>query len=146
MMDTYEDISPNFRKALIEKSQDSHPFWKLIGMELIDVKKGWAKIRLPFSTKLTQADGLAHGGTIFASADAAVGMALLGMIERHETMVTVELKINYVKPFKQGEIIAEARIIHKGGRTAIGEVDIRDSEGDLVAKALSTFMIVKKSG
>ncbi len=145
-MNTYEDISPNFRKALIEKSQNSHPFWKLIGMELIDVKKGWAKVRLPFSTKLTQADGIAHGGTIFSAADASVGMALLGMIERHETMLTIELKINYVKTFRQGDIIAEARIIHRGGSTAIGDIDIRDSESDLVAKGLATFMIVNKSG
>jgi len=142
-MPEYEDIAPNFRKSLIEKMKVNVPYWKLLGMELVDVKKGWAVVKLPFEKKLTQPDGVAHGGAIFSPADAAVAVALLGLIDRNETLLTIEMKINYIKPISEGDIIAEAKIVHRGGRTAIGDVEVRNSNGDLIAKCLATYMIIK---
>jgi uncharacterized protein (TIGR00369 family) len=143
-MEKYEDISPNFRNALINKMKTDIPFWALLGMEVVDVKKGWGKVRLPFTKKLSQPDGYAHGGAIFSPADAAVAIALLGMIDRSETLLTVEMKINYLKSVKEGDIIAEAKVVHKGKRTALGDVEVRNSEGELVAKGLATYMILQK--
>jgi uncharacterized protein (TIGR00369 family) len=140
----FEEISPNFKAALIKKAPAAHPFWALLGMTLIDIKKGWAVVKLPFDRKLTQADGIAHGASIFATADAAVGMALIGYLERSETMVTLEMKINYLKPFARGAILAQAEIVQKGARTALGEVRVITETGDLIAKALATYMIFPK--
>ena len=140
----YEDIAPNFKKALIEKAHKNHPFWELLGMKLVDAKKGWAIVRLPFDKKLTQADGISHGGAIFSTADAAVGIALLGMLPKGDSMVTLEMKINYLRPFTEGELLAEAAIIQKGSRTAVAEVDITSSDGKKVAKCIATFVILKK--
>lgn len=142
----FEPLAPNFRKALLEKSQTVHPFWNLLGMKLVDVKKGWAVIRLPFEEKLTQADGIAHGGSTFSAADAAVAMALVGLIDRNETLVTLEMKLNYLRPFTNGAILAEARIVQKGARTALGEVRVTTESGDLIAQGLATYMVVNKSG
>jgi len=44
-------------------------------------------------------------------------------------------------PFREGEITAEARIIYKGSKTALGDVEIRNTAGDLIAKGLATYMI-----
>ena len=139
-----EALSPNFRNALIKKSQTIHPFWKLLGMELVDIKKGWAVVKLPFDQKLTQADGIAHGGSTFSAADAAVAMALIGLIDRKETMVTLEMKLNYLKPFAAGTLLAEAVIIQKGARTAVGEVDLKTDKGEMIAKGIATYMIIPK--
>ncbi len=141
----YEDLNPNFKKALIEGMQDKAPFWRLIGMELVDARKGWAKVRLPFAEKLKQPYGVAHGGSIFSPADAAVAMALVGLVDRDESFTTVEMKINYLLPFTEGEIAAEARIIFKGSRTAIGDVEVRNDRGELLAKALATYLIFKNN-
>lgn len=143
-MKEYVELSPNFKKAIIEKMKRTVPFWKLLGMEVLDVKKGWAMVRLPFSEKLTQPDGVAHGGAIFSPADTAVAMALLGLIDRDETLLTIEMKINYIKPVRSGDILAEARIVHRGNKTAIGEVDVRNSKGEMIAKCLATYMITRK--
>lgn len=140
----FEDISPNFRNALIEKASSVHPFWALLGMELVDIKKGWAVVRLPFDNKLTQADGIAHGGSTFSAADAAVAMALIGMIDRDETMVTLEMKLNYIKPFIEGVLFAEAVIVQKGTRTALGEVTVKSDKDVLIAKGLATYRILRK--
>ena len=141
----FEALAPNFKQALMHKAQTVHPYWNLLGMALADVRKGWALIRLPFEKKLTHADGIAHGGAIFSAADAAVAMALIGLIERTETMVTIEMKLNYLRPFAKGVLLAEARIVHKGTRTALGAVDVTTENGDKIAKGLATYMIIPKT-
>lgn len=140
----YQELPPNFKNALIKKSQSVHPFWTLLGMELVDVRKGWAIVRLPFDEKLTQADGIAHGGSTFSAADAAVAMALIGLIDRNETIVTLEMKLNYIRPFTKGTIRAEAVIIQKGSKTALGEVSVKTDKDELIAKGLATYRILSK--
>lgn len=144
-MNTHEELAPEFRDVLIRKMQTASPFWDLLGLELTDVRKGWARVRLAFDRKLVHPLGIAHGGTIFSAADSAVAMALIGLVDRSETFTTVEMKLNYLKPFERGAITAEAVIVHKGSRTALGEVDVRDDEGNLVAKGLATYMILEAS-
>jgi acyl-CoA thioesterase len=143
-MTQYEELSPGFKDALIDWQKSKNPFWSLLGMELVAVKKGWAKIRLPFTEKLANGIGLAHGGAIFSPADSAVGMALVGLLSKEETISTLEMKINFLKPVKGGQIIAEAKIIHRGTMTAIGDVEVRDESEKLVAKGLATYAIFKK--
>ena len=116
----------------------------MLGMELTEIKKGWAKIRLPFTKKLTNGIGVAHGGAIFSPADSAVGMALIGLVHKNENISTLEMKINYIKPLAEGDIIAEAKIVHRGAMTAIGDVEVRDGTGVLIAKGLATYAITKK--
>ncbi len=143
-MADYEELPADFRNALLERIQQSSPFWTLLGLELIEIKKGWARIRLPFDRKLVHPLGIAHGGSIFSAADSAVAMALIGMLDRSESMTTVEMKINYIRAFDDGEIIAEAKIVHKGKTTAVGEVEVRDDKSRLVATASATYLIIKK--
>ena len=143
-MPEYEELDPRFRESLLSLMKTGNPFWSLIGMQILSVKKGWAKIRLPFTEKLANSAGVAHGGAIFSPADSAVGMALAGMLNKDEKISTLEMKINYLKPFSGGEIVAEALIIHKGNQTAVGEVEVRDEDGDIIAKGLATYAIIKK--
>ena len=143
-MSEYEELAPRFKAAIEDWMRNKNPFWALLGMELMEVKKGWAKVRLPVEDKLTNAIGLVHGGAIFSSADSAVGMALVGMLERDQNISTLEMKINYLKPVKGGEIVAEAKIIHKGSQTAVGEVEVRDLDHNLISRGLATYAIFKK--
>ncbi len=144
IMTEYEELTPRFKEALMKWQKTENPFWSLLGMELMAVKKGWAKIRLPFTEKLANGIGLVHGGAIFSPADSAVGMALVGLLNRDETASTLEMKINYLKPFKDGEIVAEAKIIHRGTMTAVGDVEVRDNKDNLIAKGLATYAIYRK--
>jgi uncharacterized protein (TIGR00369 family) len=54
------------------------------------------------------------------------------------------MKINFLKPLKGGEIVAEAKIVHRGTMTAIGDVEVRDEDKNLVAKGLATYAIFQK--
>jgi acyl-CoA thioesterase len=143
-MSEYEDLAPRFKAAIEDWMKNKNPFWALLGMELLEIKKGWAKVRLPIKAKLSNAIGLVHGGAIFSAADSAVGMALIGLTDRDENISTLEMKINYMKPVQGKEIIAAARIIHRGAQTAIGDVDVRDGENNLISKGLATYAIFQK--
>ncbi|UCD82367.1 MAG: PaaI family thioesterase [Desulfobacterales bacterium] len=143
-MTEHEELAPRFKAAILNWMKTRNPFWALLGLELLEIRKGWATLRIPIDEKLTNAIGLVHGGAIFSVADSAVGTALVGMINRNENISTLEMKINYMKPAKGGELIAEAKIIHKGNQTAVGDVEVRDEEQNLIAKGLATYAIFKR--
>jgi uncharacterized protein (TIGR00369 family) len=86
--------------------------------------------------------GYIHGGAITALCDTAVAIAIFTMIGEDEKIVTVELKVNFLAP-ADGDVRATARILHKGRRTAVGEVDVTTAAGALAAKALVTYYIYK---
>ena len=140
----YEEFDPDYKEYMLGNMHKVSPFWSLLGMELIDVKRGWARVRLPFSEKLTNAMGTAHGAALFAPIDSAVGVALYGLVGEDETFTTIEVKVNYLKAFSDGEIISEARITHKGNTIALGDVEIRNAAGELIAKGMVTYMILKR--
>jgi len=142
-MTIHEELSPSHKSALMEKMNTAARYWTLLGIELIDVKKGWAKVRLPFAEKLTHPLGIAHGGAVFSPADSAIAMALSGLVGPDEIYTTIEMKINYLKPFNTGEIIAEASILHKGKNIAIGDVKVTNDRGRMIATGLATYMIMK---
>jgi uncharacterized protein (TIGR00369 family) len=84
-----------------------------------------------------------HGGAVFAAADAATGVAAMGLLAPGETLTTIEMKINFIRTVPAGEVVAEAVILHRGRSTAVGEAEVKDAEGRLVAKALATYAILQ---
>jgi uncharacterized protein (TIGR00369 family) len=118
------------------------PMYKLIGMEVVEVRPGYSRFRLPFRKELTQPFGVMHGGALAAVADSAVAIALWGLLGADKIFTTIEMKINFIAPVSSGEVIAEGNIIHCGRRTAIGDVTIKDQNDRLVAKCIATYIIL----
>jgi acyl-CoA thioesterase len=110
-------------------------------MRLVSAGSGRASVRLPFGPHLANGAGVMHGGAVFAAADAATGVAAMGLLAADETLTTIEMKVNFIRPVPDGEIVAEAVILHRGRSTAVGETDVKDAEGRLIAKALATYAI-----
>ncbi|MHA1362434.1 MAG: PaaI family thioesterase [Candidatus Freyarchaeota archaeon] len=140
MVELTEDTVKFIKEAL-----NSSPFYRLLGMEVVDIKENYSRLRIPFKKELLQIQGVAHGGVVASIADAAVAIALFSLVDLNDILSTIELKVNYLAPIKSGEIVAEGRIIHKGSRIAVGEADVWN-EGRLVGKALSTYMVLKSKG
>jgi acyl-CoA thioesterase len=112
-------------------------------MEVVDAKSGRARVRVRFNPCLINANGVMHGGAVFSAADAATAVALRSLLAEGERMATSEFKINFIKPVAEFDIIAEALIIHRGRHTAVGDVTVTDAAGNLVAKALTTYVITR---
>ena len=118
------------------------PFPAFLGLQIDNLEYGSARLRLPFDQRLTQGQDYIHGGAIASLCDSSVAFALATMIEKGEYMLTIEFKINFTAP-ADNDVFADARIIHKGNHTAVGDVEVTKSDGTLVAKSIVTYFLYK---
>lgn len=142
-METESKRATRLQDFMQRESRGEIRFWATLGMKLIDAGGGRARVRLPFAPPLANGAGVMHGGAVFAAADAATGVAAMGLLAPDETLTTIEMKINFIRPVPDSEIVAEAVILHRGRSTAVGETEVKDAEGRLVAKALATYAILR---
>ena len=118
-------------------------FYQLLGMEILEVGPGHSKLRVRFREALTHGGGVGHGGVMASLADSCIACALFGLLEDPDQfrLSTIAMKLNYFRPFKEGEMIAEGRIIQKGSTIAVGEMDVHDGEGTVYGKGIATYRI-----
>jgi uncharacterized protein (TIGR00369 family) len=117
------------------------PYYKHLGIEIIGIGGGFAKLAIDFEDHLTHPFGYLHGGAIASLADSAGINAVLSMLKGEEKALTLEMKINYFIPVKDVKLYAEGRVIHKGKRFAVSDVDVKTIDGQMVAKAIVTCAI-----
>ncbi len=129
-------------QQLVDAVQQSG-YYQLLGMEILETRPGYAKLRVQFTEALLNAGGVAHGGVMASLADSCVACALFGMVEDFSQVAfsTIEMKLNYLRGFKEGEMIAEGRIIQKGATIAVGEMDVHDGKGTLYGKGIATYKL-----
>jgi acyl-CoA thioesterase len=125
----------------VRKVTNNSPYYQLLGMEVMEIKEGESKIQMPFKQGLTHPYRIVHGGAIASLADSSVAMALISLVEPKDRIATIEFKINFFAPVSKGNLEAQAKIIHKGSKTAVGEVEVKNEEGKLVAKVIATYSI-----
>ena len=125
----------------VKKVTNHSPYYQLLGMEVAEIRGGESRVQMPFRQELTHPYGIVHGGAIASLADSAVAMALIGLVEPKARITTIEFKINFFSPVDKGELGAHAKIIHKGSQTAVGDVEVTNEEGKLVAKVIATYSI-----
>jgi len=117
------------------------PYYEYLGIEVVEADEGFAKLRLDFKDHLTHPFGYFHGGAIASLADSAGINAVLTTLNDKEKALTLEMKINYLEAVKDVAIFAEAKVIHKGKKFAVADVDVKSDDGQLVAKAIVTCAI-----
>ncbi len=117
------------------------PYYEYLGIEIVEADEGFAKLRLDFKDHLTHPFGYFHGGAIASLADSAGINAVLTTLNNEEKALTLEMKINYLLPVKDVVVFAEGKVIHKGKKFAVADVDVKSDDGQLVAKAIVTCAI-----
>ncbi len=134
-------IKESYEKAL-RRAVESAPYYQLLQITLEQIDVGFARFRMPFRKELTHPYAIVHGGAIASLADTAVAFALMTVVRPGEKVLTVEFKINFLAAVNEGEMISEARVINKGKKMAIADMEVRNQHGKLVAKGLATYMIL----
>ena len=64
-------------------------------------------------------------------------------LDDEETFTTLEMKINFLRPFWSGTLVATARVVKAGRTIGLTECDVTDPEGRLIARAMSTCMTLR---
>jgi len=99
-----------------------------------------AVLKLPFREELTNGSGTVHGGVLAALADTAVAFALSTNFDGKMGFATSDLTIHFFRRAR-GDVWARARIIKKGRRVNVGEVDLVDEHGESVGRAMTSFLL-----
>lgn len=118
---------------------DNDEFSKWLGIELIDIRDGYCKLKMSIRNDMTNGFGIAHGGITYSLADSALAFASNSY---GKMAVSIETSISHMVKLKSGDsITAEAIEINRNEKIAIYEVSIKKLDNLLVAKFKGTVYI-----
>lgn len=107
--------NPSFAQE-VESSFARQSIMKLIGARLSLIEPGVIEITLPYRADLTQQHGFLHAGVVTTIADSACGYAAYSLMPPGSEVLSVEFKVNLLRPAQGESFVARAEVI-KAGRT-----------------------------
>lgn len=133
--------------ARTAESYARQAFLHHIGATVDGIAPGRVALRLPFRPELAQQHGFFHAGALTTLADTAAGYAAFTLMPAGASVLTVEFKMNLLRPARGAVATARAEVI-KPGRTLIAaraDVHCADAAGaeELVATMLATMMCLQ---
>lgn len=139
-------LNPSFA-ADVANNFAQQPVMNLIGARLALVEPGIVEIELPFRADLTQQDGFLHAGVITTVADSAAGYAAFTLMPAGSRVLSIEFKVNLLRPALGETFIARAEVIKAGRTLTVVRADVfarrENSEKELVATMQGTMMCLR---
>jgi uncharacterized protein (TIGR00369 family) len=101
-------------------------------------------IAMPASGWFCNSFGLLYGGAIAFLADAAMILAAGTTVPAGTAFNTIDLKLYFLRPAlpADGELIARAKLVHRGRTIAVINCEITGPEGALIAQATGSVLIL----
>lgn len=115
------------------------PYARLLGIELVDIKRGEAVTKMKMRDELRQPYGVLHGGATASLIDTAMAFAVIASTGEDEKATTVDLTVHYLRPVTEGEIVCTAKMVRTGKRILTISAEVTSEQGKLIATALSTY-------
>jgi len=127
----------------IIESFERQGLMKALNAKLISVEKGEVKISCEFSENLTQQHGYFHAGVPTSIVDSACGYAALTMANENAEVLTIEFKMNFLKPAKTNKLIAIGKVLQSGKTLTVCDGFVYDeTETKLIAKMTATIITI----
>lgn len=105
---------------IVSQMMQHDAFSQWLGIEVLDVRPGYAQLRMTIRPEMLNGFGIAHGGITYSLADSALAFASNGH-GRHA--VSVETSISHLQPLRAGDAIiataTEEHLTHKIGHYRI---------------------------
>ena len=116
---------------------EKNPFAQLLGMELLEVREGYAYGRMRMDEHFTNIYGGMHGGCAYALADTLAGLAASTY---GNYVTTIDGKMNYLEAVKDtGYVYGEAEVQRQGGRIGVYTVKLMDENQRVLVTADFTY-------
>jgi uncharacterized protein (TIGR00369 family) len=141
---TLEPRNPSFERE-VRQSFARQSIMKLIGASLTLIEPGVVEITLPFRQELTQQNGYLHAGIVTTIADSACGYAAFTLMPEGSGVLSVEFKVNLLRPAKGENFLARAEVIKAGRTLTVVRADVfalTEDKRTLVATMQGTMMCV----
>ena len=118
-------------EQVVSHMMENDLFSKWLGIEVLEIKEGYSKIKMTVRTEMINGFGIVHGGIAFSLADSAFAFACNN---RNVLSVALDTSINFLKPVHVGDILtAEANELHHGKSTGLYQINIVNQNDHLVA-------------
>jgi len=130
----------------VRQTVDRQGFAHLLGYKVTGVGVGWAEMKLEPGPQHSQQQGYIHGGVFATMADVCAGCAAVTLAPHGTEVLTIEFKMNYLRPAKDGTVVVRAHVVKAGRTISVMESDVfvvADRDETLVAKALVTFTLFR---
>ncbi|HDZ23767.1 MAG: PaaI family thioesterase [Deltaproteobacteria bacterium] len=110
------------------------------------VERGCFEARVRIEEHHRQQDNFIHAGLMATMADHTAGYAAFTMVPEDFQILTIEFKINFLRPAYGNALICRSRVIREGSQIIIAESEVFDlrEEEFLAAKAMVTLMAVHR--
>jgi uncharacterized protein (TIGR00369 family) len=117
---------------------DQIPFNRVLGIEVGELREGFARLEVPFRPELVgdPFKPALHGGVLSAVIDACGGAAVFTMVVPPDTISTIDLRIDYLRPGQTRRIVCESTVARMGNRVA--SVDSRVYHPDAPDRLIAT--------
>jgi uncharacterized protein (TIGR00369 family) len=119
------------------------PAMALIGASLTVLGPGHVEVAFPYRPELTQQDGFVHAGIICTAADSACGYAALSSMPAGSDVLSVEFKLNLLRPAAGERFLARAQVLKPGKTLTAVRADVFAFIGDkqrLIAAMQATMI------
>lgn len=118
-------------QAVVAYMMQEDRFSQWLGIEVLEVKEGYSRIRMQVRSEMVNGFGIAHGGIAFSLADSAFAFACNN---RNNLSVALDTAIQFIKPVHTGDILtAEAKEAHNGRSTGLYLITIMNQTNETVA-------------
>jgi len=139
--------NPSFAED-VARSFAQQPIMNLIGARLSLVEPGVIEITLPFRADLVQQHGYLHAGVVATIADSACGYAAYSLMPAGSEVLSVEFKVNLLRPAQGEEFVARAEVIKAGRTLSVVRADVFGIDGkekrELIATMQGTMICLRE--
>jgi uncharacterized protein (TIGR00369 family) len=130
-------------EARVRDSFARQPFMAMLGASITELAPGRCAITLARRDDILQQHGFIHGGVVAALADTACGYAAFTLFPPRATILTVEMKVNFLASASGQALVARASVKRSGRTLTVVAADlfaVRDATETIAATALATMM------
>ena len=133
------------RLAAVQKIFDDAAYIRHLGIKLTKVGNGWCQTELLVKPEHGQQHGTVHAGVISTLADHTAGGAARAASAAHQDVVTIEFKINFLRPGTGNRLEGEGKALRAGKRVIVAESEVfgfENGERVLIAKCMSSLAVI----
>jgi len=119
------------------------PYVKHLGMQLVDIQPGEARLALPFTEELVTIGTIVHGGAIASLIDTAAMVAAWSDAEvpAKARGTTVNMTVAYLATAEREDVQAVAHVLRRGRSLVYLDIEVNTASGKAVAKGLVTYKL-----
>lgn len=116
---------------VVTKMMQDDLFSQWLGIEVLEIKEGYSKLKMLLRDEMINGFGIIHGGIAFSLADSAFAFACNN---RNNLSVALDTSITFTKATTPGDVLtAEAKELHNGRSTGLYLITITNQHGEQVA-------------